>query len=86
MVPWSSSLGVSSSCVFPYVIRYATAAALLSSLSLGPHASVSYGACPAVLARLGRLAYGGRAVFSGSSSYFPAGININGGVSMYGVM
>ena len=42
MVPWSSSLGVSSSCVSPYVIRYAAAATLLSSLSLAPHASASY--------------------------------------------
>ena len=86
MVLGSSSLGVSSSCLSPYVIRYATAAALLCSLFLASHASASCRACPAVLARIRRLAYGGRTVFSGSSSYFPAGINIYGGVSVYGVM
>ena len=41
MVPGSSSLGVSSSCCSPYMIQYAAAAALPSSLSLAPRASAS---------------------------------------------
>ena len=41
-VPPGWPLGVKSSCVSPYVIQYAAAAALLSSLSLAPHTSASY--------------------------------------------
>ena len=86
MVPESSSLGVSSSCLSPYVIRYAAAAALFSSLSLAPHASASYRSCPAVCARIRLLACSDPTVFLVSSNYFPVGINIYGGVSVYGVM
>ena len=65
MVPGSLSLGVSSFCLSPYMIQYATAATLLSSLSLAPHASASCRACPAVCARIRRLVHGGWTVLGG---------------------